>query len=217
MLIQKLHPALKPSQQLVLADSGNPLFSRQGDWDSGSALHCVAMALALLGKLTDPVALSRSGGGPETAFWDCACPHYLHGLTRSELESFVWELNLGVRPVALRDGRGSILNFCERELKRGWPVIVGWRRRLVRDAHAALVIGIEGRQHRRAFEPSALLLLDPAAVEPRLAACNARLIFDRKRASYVTETRAYPVTIDTAISIRLITGRPPALISDGCA
>lgn len=217
MLIQKLHPALKPGQQLVLADSGNPLFSRQGDWDSGSALHCVAMALALLGKLTDPVALSRSGGGPETAFWDRAWPHYLHGLTRSELESFVWELNLGVRPVALRHGRGSILNFCERELKRGWPVIVGWRRRLVRDAHAALVIGIEGRQHRRAFEPGALLLLDPAAVEPRLAACNARLVFDRERASYVTETRAYPVTVDTAISIRPITGPRPAFISDGCA
>lgn len=83
MLIQKLRPALKPGQQLVLADSGNPLFSRQGDWDSGSALHCVAMALALLGKLTDPVALSRSGGGPETAFWDRAWPHYLHGLTRA--------------------------------------------------------------------------------------------------------------------------------------
>lgn len=30
MLIQKLHPALKPSQQLVLADSGNPLFQPLG-------------------------------------------------------------------------------------------------------------------------------------------------------------------------------------------
>ncbi len=217
MLIQKFHPALRPGQRLVLAASGKPLFSRQGDWDGGSALHCVAMALALLGKLTDPVALYRSAAGPETAFWDRAWPHYLHGLTPSELESFVWELNVGVRPVALQDRQGSILNFCERELKRGWPVIVGWRRRVVRDAHAALVIGIEGRQHRRAFEPSALLLLDPAAVEPRFAACNARLVFDHKRPSYVTETRAYPVTVDTAISIRPITGPPPALISGGCA
>ncbi|RDU97852.1 hypothetical protein [Trinickia dinghuensis] len=217
MLIQKFHPALRPGQQLVLAHSGVPLFSRQGHWDSGSALHCVAMALALLGKLTDPVALSRSDTGPEAAFWDRAWSYYLHGLTLSEFESFVWELNLGVRPVALPDGRGSILHFSERELQWGRPAIVGWRRRRVRDVHAALVVGIEGRQHKRTFEPHALLLLDPAAAEPRLAACNARLLFDRKRPTYVTETEAYPVTLDTAVSIRVIAKPPPAVISGGCA
>lgn len=100
MLIQKFHPALRLGQQLALADSGAPLFSRQGNWDSGSALHCVAMALALLGKLSDPVAASRSDTGPEAVFWDRAWRYYLNGLTLSELESFVWELNLGVRPVA---------------------------------------------------------------------------------------------------------------------
>ncbi|RRA23371.1 hypothetical protein DF038_11155 [Burkholderia cepacia] len=217
MLIQKFHPALRPGQQLVLADSGHPLFSRQGHWDSGSALHCVAMALALLGELVEPVSLSRSATGPEATFWDRAWPHYLHGLTPSELESFVWELNLGVRPVALHGSGGSTLGVCERELARGRPVIVGWRRRLVRDAHAALVIGVEGRQHRRAFEPSALLLLDPAGDEPKLAACNARLVFGRKRPSYVTETHAYPVTVDAAIAIRPIARPPPAVISGGCA
>lgn len=217
MLIQKFHPALRPGQQLVLADSGDPLFSRQGHWDSGSVLHCVAMALALLGKLTDPITLSRSDSGPEAVFWDRTWPYYLHGLTLSELESFVWELNLGVRPVALPDGRGSILNFCERELQQGNPVIVGWRRHRVRDAHAALVVGIEGRQHRRTFEPRALLLLDPAAAEPGLAACNARLLFGRKRPTYVTETEACPITLNTAVSIRPIARPPPAVISSGCA
>jgi hypothetical protein len=217
MLVQKFHPALQPGQRLLLADSSIPLFSRQGHWDSGSALHCVAMALALLGKLSDPVALARSDTGPEAVFWDRAWSHYLHGLTLSELESFVWELNLGVRPVALPDGRGSILNFCELELQRGRPVIVGWRRRRVRDAHAALVVGIEGRQHRRTFEPHTLLLLDPAAAEPGLAACNARLLFDRKRPTYVTVAEAYPVTVDVAVSIRPIARPPPAVISSGCA
>jgi hypothetical protein len=212
MLIQKFHPALRPGQQLVLADSGHPLFSRQGHWDSGSALHCVAMALALLGKLAEPVSLSRSATGPEATFWDHAWPHYLHGLTLSELESFVCELNLGVRPVALQGSGGSTLSVCERELARGHPVIFGWRRHLVRDAHAALVIGVEGRQHRRAFEPNALLLLDPAGDEPKLAACNARLVFGRKRPSYVTETHAYPVTVDAAIAIRPIARPPPAVI-----
>ncbi|MGG2042591.1 hypothetical protein [Burkholderia gladioli] len=217
MLIQKFHPALRPGRRLVLAASGKPLFSRQGDWDGGSALHCVAMALALLGKLADPVALSQSTAGPEATFWDRAWPHYLHGLTHSELESFVWELNMGVRPVASADGRGSILNFCEFELARGRPVIVGWRRHLVRDAHAALVVGIEGRRYKRTFEPHALLLLDPAAAEPKLAACNARLVFGRQHPSYVTETHAYAATVDTAIAIRPIARSPPAVISGGCA
>lgn len=217
MLIQRFHPALRPGQQLVLAESGNPLFSRQGHWDGASALHCVAMALALLGKLADPVALSRSRSGPEASFWDRAWPHYLHGLTLSELESFIWELNLGVRPVASPDSHDTILNFCEHELKRGRPVIVGWRRHLVRDAHAALVIGIEGQQYKRAFEPNALLLLDPASTEPRLSAYNARLAFDRKRALYMAETHAYPVTLDAAIALRPIARPPPAVISNGCA
>lgn len=217
MLIQKFHPALQPGQQLVLADSDAPLFSRQGHWDGGSALHCTAMALALLGKLTNPVALSQCDAGPEAVFWDHAWPHYLHGLTRSELESFIWELHLGVQPVAPPNGRRSILNFCERELQRGRPVIVGWRRHRVRDPHAALVVGVEGRQHKQTFEPHALLLLDPAGAEPGLAACNARLRFDRKRPTYVTETEAYPVTLDTAVSIRLIAKPPPAVISGGCA
>ena len=54
-LVQKLHPALRPGPQLMLAGTRQPLFRRQGDWDGGSALHCVAMALAMLGMLADPV------------------------------------------------------------------------------------------------------------------------------------------------------------------
>lgn len=119
MLIHKFHLALGPGQQLVLADSGHPLFICQGHWDSGGALHCVAVAFALLGRLTEPVTLSRSDTGPEATFWDHAWPHYPHGLTPSELESFIWELSLGVRPVALHGSGGSTLSVCERELTRG--------------------------------------------------------------------------------------------------
>lgn len=67
-LVQKLHPALSSGQRLTVADSGNPLFSRQGDWDGGSPLHCVAMALALLGKLSDPVQIRQHVNGPESQF-----------------------------------------------------------------------------------------------------------------------------------------------------
>ena len=90
-------------------------------------------------------------------------------------------------------------------------------RRRVRDAHAALVVGVEGYQQKRAFRPHALLLLDPAGTEPTLFAYNARVVFDHKRPSFMTETDAYPVTFNTAVSIHPITRAAPAVILDGCA
>ncbi len=123
-LIQKLHPALYPGRRLGLAGSRQPLFSRQGMWDSGSALHCAAMALAMLGKLSDPVDVRGYASGPVAHFWDRAWPHYLHGLTPSELVSFVWELDAGVQPVECEGSADEILRFCAGELAAGWPVIV---------------------------------------------------------------------------------------------
>ncbi|MGR2682585.1 hypothetical protein [Chromobacterium haemolyticum] len=205
-LIQKLHPALRLGQQVMLAKSGVPLFSRQGDWDGGSPLHCIAMALALLGKLSDPVQVRRDADGPEGHFWNRAWPHYLHGLTLSELASFVWELNCGVQPVTAEGNAAVVLRFCTQELAKGRPVIVGWHSQ--QQAHAVLLVGVEGRQLARHFVPHAMLLLDPAEAEPGLAGFNARLEFGKgKRPTYVTTTATYPVSIEGAISIQL--SRPP--------
>lgn len=175
MLVQRYHPALRFGQHLTLAESGNALFSRQGHWDGGSALHCVAMALAMLGKLADPVYPPYHTSGNERVLWNHAWPHYLHGLTLHELASFVFELNLGVHP-AIRSGVSSeLIGFTTRELRAGHPVVVGWRQRHPVKWHAALVIGIEGRQVGRAFAPHTLLLLDPAEEAPTWASYNARL------------------------------------------
>ncbi|CAJ0802465.1 hypothetical protein LMG7141_04113 [Ralstonia condita] len=200
-LVQKLHPAMSSGQRLTVADSGKPLFSRQGDWDGGSPLHCVAMALALLGKLSDPVQIRRHASGPESHFWDRAWPHYLHGLTLSELEAFIWELNCGARPVSIEGNPATVLRFCVRELSKGWPVIVGWHTR--RHAHAALAVGIEGRQRNRRFTPHTLLLLDPAESEPGLAAFNARLKFGKRKPLLAMAAATQAVTLEGAVSIRL--------------
>lgn len=119
MLIQKFHPGLRLAQQLALASSGAPLFSRQGNWDGGSTLHCVAMALALLGKLSDPVDAPYHTSGNEHIVWDHAWPHYLHGLTLSELASFIAELNLGVQPVVRSGSVSDLLQFVAAELSLG--------------------------------------------------------------------------------------------------
>lgn len=201
MLIQKLHPALRPGQRLAVVDSGKPLFSRQGDWDGGSPLHCAAMALALLGKLSDPVQIRQYPNGPEASFWDRAWPHYLHGLTLSELASFIWELNCGARPVAVEGNAAVVLRFCARELARGWPVTIGWRVR--QRAHAALAVGVEGQRCARSFTPRALLLLDPAESEPGPAGFNARLEFSKRKPLLVTTGTTERVAVESALSIRL--------------
>jgi hypothetical protein len=69
----------------MLAGTRQPLFSRQSDRDGGSALHCIAMALAMLGMLADPVDVRAYASGPAAHFCDRAWPHYLHGLTPSGL------------------------------------------------------------------------------------------------------------------------------------
>ncbi|CAJ0816890.1 hypothetical protein LMG19087_02910 [Ralstonia wenshanensis] len=74
------------------------------------------MVLALRGKLVDPVAIRQSPKSPEARFWDHTWPHYLHGLTLSELTSIIWELNCGMRPVDAEGNPSAVLRFCVREL-----------------------------------------------------------------------------------------------------
>jgi hypothetical protein len=205
MLVQKFHRALRFGRRLTPIGSSNPLFSRQGHWDGGSTLHCVAMALALLDRIGDPVSLPCHDEGNERTVWDHAWPHYLHGLTLSELASFIAELNLGLRTVEGDGQTPGLLHFCERELHAGWPVVIGWQQRLPVQAHAALVTGIEGHQHGRTFEPHALLLLDPAGNDPELSGFNARLDWHAGEVLlYHSTGAARAVTPEGALSIRAI-------------
>ncbi|ARK40485.1 MULTISPECIES: hypothetical protein [Burkholderia] len=204
MLIQKFHPSIRLGQQPALAASGNALFSRQGHWDGGSTLHCVAMALGLLGKLADPVYLAYHPFGPEQIVWDDAWPHYLTGLALEELADFVANLNLGVRPATCTASGMGLLRFAERELQGGWPVVVGWQQRHLVKRRAALVVGIEGRQSGRAFEPDALLLLDPAGDSPGLAGFNARLDTHVDLIRYRSPSTVRAADVVGAVSIRTI-------------
>ncbi|WP_414444648.1 hypothetical protein [Burkholderia sp. 22PA0106] len=209
-LIQKLHPALYPSTQLMLDNTRQPVFSQQGDWHAGSALHCAAMALAMLGYLPDPVNVRRYASGPAAHFWGQAWPHYLHGLTPSEFAAFVWELNAGVQPVQLRGLADELPRTCAQEFATGWPVVVWIANCRSGDQHATLVVGIEERD----AIPQALLLLDPAGAAPILAACNARLEFHEPHASYITAEGDTSAKLGGAVSIRRLGARTTEA---GCA
>jgi len=97
------------------------------------------------------------------------------------------------------------VRFCERDLRAGWPVIIGRQQCLPVRAHGALVTGIEEHQHGRTFEPHALLLLDPAGEDPRMAAFNARLDWGASEVLLYRSTGAErAVTPEGALSIRTI-------------
>lgn len=221
--MQKLHPALQPGQRLSLAESNVAAFSYQGSWDGGCALHATAMALAMLGRLSDPLRVpGRRRRGAEAEFWKRASPHYLGGISLDELATLIWELNWGLRPAVFEGAHAEVTGFCEQEVSRGWPVIVSWREARSAHLHAVLAVGIEGRQSGRTFDPHTLLLIDPAEAEPMLAVHNARLTWAATKpgrraayAEYVTASYRRRVVLAGAVSIRQTAavnarkGKPP--------
>lgn len=205
-LVQKLLPTLRPEQRLGVVGSNAALHSRQGAWDGSCALHCAAMALATLGLLDDPSCLSNYADGPEAEFWARSWPHYIHGVTISELSGVLAELRWGLRTAMAEGAHETVTHFCERELSQGWPVVVSWRQPDAPHCHAALAIGLEGRAHGSRFDPDTMLMLDPGEPELSLMTHNARLTYESPRipgqARYVTASVRRTVILDGALSIR---------------
>ncbi|MCO1369839.1 hypothetical protein L0Z42_04505 [Burkholderia multivorans] len=100
-----------------------------------------------------------------------------------------------------------MLRYIYEELLADWSVIIGWHQRHVVKWRAALVVGIEGHQSDSAFEPRALLLIDPAGDEPGLAGFNVRL--DQPSADqfgYRSPTAIRLLKVLGGVSIRSIIG-----------
>ncbi|WP_244123705.1 hypothetical protein [Burkholderia gladioli] len=207
--MQRLHPALQSGRRLTFVGSNTPAFSFQGCWDGGCALHATAMALAMLGCLSDPLRVSSRRHGPEAEFWRRAQPFYLSGVSLDELQTLIRELEWGLHPTCFEGAHADVLRFSEREVSRGRPVILTFRQSRRAALHAALAVGIEGRKIGRTFDGHTLLVVDSAEAEPVLAAYNARLTqttSGRSRSSghaqYVTGFDKTKVVLTGAMSIR---------------
>lgn len=212
--MQRLHPALQSGQRLTLVGSNTPAFSFQGCWDGGCALHAAAMALAMLGCLSDPLRVSSRRRAPEAEFWCRAQPFYLSGVSLEELQALIRELDWGLRTACFEGAHADVLLFSEREVLRGRPVILTFRQSRRATLHAALAVGIEGRRIGRTFDGHTLLVVDSTEAEPVLAAYNARLTWtdsgcgrSGRYAQYVTAFDKQKVTLTGAVSIR--SGKPP--------
>ncbi|WP_244372158.1 hypothetical protein [Burkholderia pseudomallei] len=212
--MQQLHPALQSGRRLTLVGSNTPAFSFQGCWDGGCALHAAAMALAMLGCLSDPLRVSSRRRNPEAEFWRRAQQFYLSGVSLEELQALIRELDWGLRPACFEGAHADVLRFSEREVLRGRPVILTFRQSRRATVHAGLAVGIEGRRIGRTVDGHTLLVVDSAEAEPVLAAYNARLTRTaggRGRsgghAQYVTAFDKRKVALTGAMSIR--GGKPP--------
>ncbi len=207
--MQQLHPALQSGRRLMLVGSNTPAFSFQGSWDGGCALHAAAMALAMLGALSDPVCVSTRRRNPEAEFWRRAQQFYLTGVSLEELQALIRELDWGLRSTCFEGAHADVLRFSEREVLLGRPVILTFRQSRRAALHAALAVGIEGRRIGRTFDGHTLLVVDSAEAEPVLAAYNVRLTrteSDRDRcgghAQYVTGSDQRKVALTGAMSLR---------------
>ncbi len=207
--MQQLHPALQSGRRLMIIGSNTPAFSFQGCWDGGCALHAAAMALAMLGCLSDPLRVSSRRQDPEAEFWRRAQPFYLSGVSLDELRTLIRELDWGLRLTCFEGAHADVLRFSEREVSRGRPVILTFRQSRRSALHAALAVGIEGRRIGRTFDGHTLLVVDSAEAEPVLAAYNARLTRTESgrgrsggHAQYVTGFDKRKVALTGAMSIR---------------
>lgn len=207
--MQKLHPALQSGGRLTLVGSNTPAFSFQGCCDGGCALHATAMALAMLGFLSDPLNVPSRRSAPEAEFWRRAQPFYLSGVSLEELQALIRELNWGLRPACIEGTHTDVFRFSKREVMCGRPVILTFRQSRRATLHAVLAVGIEGRKIGSTFGGHTLLVVDSAEAEPVLAAYNARLTrtaADRGRlgghALYVTGFDQRKVVLTGAMSIR---------------
>lgn len=207
--MQKLHPTLHSGRRLTLVGSNTPAFSFQGCWDGGCALHATAMALAMLGCLSDPLNVPSRRRAPESEFWRRAQPFYLSGVSLEELQALIGGLDWGLRTASFEGAHADVHRFSKREVMRGRPVILTFRQSRRSPLHAALAVGIEGQKIGRTFEGHTLLVVDSAEAEPVLATYNARLTrtaTGRGRlgghAQYVTGFDQRKVVLTGAMSIR---------------
>ncbi|PRZ53025.1 hypothetical protein BX589_112198 [Paraburkholderia fungorum] len=207
-VVQRLHPRLTPGQTLR-AGSKFAVHSFQGAWSAACALHSIASAFTILGRIADPAAVSWRRRGKEADLWSRAAPLYFTGATLTEVAGVIRECDWGLQPVVIEAAHRNVVDFCEQELSRGHLVIASWRPIGQSLSHAVLVVGSEGRTQGFRFRPHALLILDPAERDAPMATCNARLDYANpatgKRArygTYITARETFSVVLDGAVSIR---------------
>ena len=176
-LQQRLFPTLKIGVSAMVARGSQdvPLHVRQSDWDGACGTYCAAMALALLGRISDVAVLSDRRKGVAARLWQAARKYYFDGITAKELAAMIESLETDLHVSYYSGSHQKCLPLVQDQLAAGQLAIISWRSKNGNDHHWVLAVGIEGVQDGRSFTPETILVLDPGAEEPQLCGYNGRL------------------------------------------
>lgn len=197
-LVQRLHPALLLGPELRVRYGKNPahrLLLRQGSLDSACGLYSLAMALVLLGLISHDTAvrLLNSRIASIRSLAKDLKETFFHGLTAEDLVTAVQSTALDVHADFYDVQHRACLNHALKALHKAQVPLVILDAKKGHFAHWVVVVGVEGQQEGKKFEPQTLLLLDPGAGSYPYCAFNARLSLSRislgKAYRYTSEAR----------------------------
>lgn len=204
-LEQRLYPKLQLGATLTVArgDTHTLIHARQGLWDGACGYFCIAMALAIMGRIGNIAKLCDRKSGVSGKIWKAARSNFFDGTLVTELVATINSLDAGLQVDQIDAGHRACLAFTLSALAKQRLVIVGWRERSSQDEHWVICDGVEGLRTGRDFAPHTLLCIDPSVSEPLLCGYNARLRFAQIKPSQHSPYVPYISLDGHALSVQL--------------
>jgi hypothetical protein len=184
---QRVHPALQVCHVLTVKSKRQEpmkVFFQQSELDGACGIHCLCMALVILGlaKSYALTEMSRRKNGVPADVWREFHERYFCGIEVEEFVERIRRLGLPIDVAFRTRSDASLDQFAVDNLMRGELVALAFKSvNNRRTNHWALGIGCEGDQIGRESRTDTLLMLDPSATEPEFRAFNARLRLPESR------------------------------------
>lgn len=195
---QRFHPRLKIGFTAMVEQGKRkvPVHCRQGEIDGACGTYCSAIALTILGKISDPTVISERRTGVAARLWSAAQASYFDGIRPKPLAKLLESLDAGLFVQECGQSHRNVLAFTKEQLNAGRLVILAWRTRNRTQRHFVLVAGLEGIQDDDTFTPQVFLCLDPSAARPELNGYNGRIEFAERLSGFSPSFVAYSSTDD---------------------
>jgi hypothetical protein len=184
---QRVHPALHVGHVLTVKSKRQEpmkVFFQQSELDGACGIHCVSMALVILGlaKSYALTEMSRRKYGVPADVWREFSDVYFCGIEVEEFVERIRRLGLPIDVAFRTSSDASLDQFAVDNLMRGELVALAFKSvNNRRTNHWALGVGCEGDQIGRESHTDTLLMLDPSAPEHSFRAFSARLRLPESR------------------------------------
>lgn len=210
-LHQRLFPTLRLGFNASVTHNRHPgsVHSRQGLLDRSCGIHCAAIALSLLGRITYPGNLPARQRGIAARLWKAAQTVYFVGMDHHTLSELLSSLSAHISVVTFTGSHQKTAAFAIDHLASGGLAILSWSTETANSHHWVLAVGVEGVQVGRDFTASTLLVFDPLHAEPVLCGYNGRIHLNsyplRRQPAFVEyvaiDGSSLTVTLTSAVAI----------------